>query len=729
MGQGMRMALKGETPSARARLKYITRQGEYSEGIDGPRIDLVATGSGNMPSWASDADQFWHGVDQFERANARRCVELELNLPPELTLDQQRQVVEAYAQRLLGAERMPYTWAIHDGGGKNPHCHLMFQERGLDGIDRPDAQAWFKRANSKQPALGGAKKSRSITGAAWTMHARATWAETVNDGLRAAGHEPRYDHRSKAVQRDEAVRVGDLRRAASLETLTERHEGATIHGMRRRLERGEADLDDLPDYAQHLIEQNNRVRAYNNVLRDWARSATDAELYDYFADELEDMNPASHVTAYIAEQHQQAQMRVVRLRQQLAEPEPDVVGAALKLRADVERLAQELIEWRKAHPVRSWMVKDAEKPVREARQAYLASPELAKAKQARAERKQAREELSSLELRLAELERAATAKPSHERNSLWESYRETWPARDDAREQDWAMQKASEAARRAKIKADYLHELADIKADLDKSPTERKAARSLAQMRRALESHALYQRIAMERQALKRKHRQPGRDGYKLYLLVLSNDGHAGALAELRRQQSQPKKLSAAGNAFSAEAELFPTAPALLPAVAYTVDLRGNVTYYSSQDREQPILVDSGRLVQVLDQSEAAVETGLRLALQKFGQALDVHGSPEFVAAVLGVVMRTGLRVEFKDPALAAELERLRTASSQPAQLPKVMPMTLKSEQEIEAEYAGEVYEGELGRGDGEVTDTGMSEGESDTAGPSPRVTKPFRPR
>jgi len=166
-----------------------------------------------------------------------------------------------------------------------------------------------------------------------------------------------------------------------------------------------------------------------------------------------------------------------------------------------------------------------------------------------------------------------------------------------------------------------------------------------------------------------------------------------------------------------------------MPAVAYRVDLRGNVTYYSSRDREQPILVDSGRFVQVLDQSEAAVETGLRLALQKFGKELDVHGSPEFKAAVLGVVMRTGLRVEFKDPALAAELQRLLKASSQPGQLPKVMPMTQKSEQELEAEYAGEVYEGELWQGDAEAIDTEMNEEEGDTAGPYLHVSKPLRPR
>ncbi|MCV0332920.1 hypothetical protein KUC52_29210 [Pseudomonas aeruginosa] len=161
------------------------------------------------------------------------------------------------------------------------------------------------------------------------------------------------------------------------------------------------------------------------------------------------------------------------------------------------------------------------------------------------------------------------------------------------------------------------------------------------------------------------------------------------------------------------------------------------LSYYSGEDRAQPILVDNGRLVQVLDQSQAAVETGLRLALQKFGPALNVHGSPEFAAAVLGAVMRTGLRVQFKDPALAAELERLRAESIQTVQVPKAMPVRRKTEEEIEAEYAGEVYdlddsrEGvtELDLGDAEVIDTGMGDDDSESGGPSQRVTKPPRPR
>ena len=62
---------------------------------------------------------------------------------------------------MCSQERLPYTLAIHRGGanGENPHAHLMFSERGHDGIER-DAEQWFKRYNAKAPEKGGARKSR-----------------------------------------------------------------------------------------------------------------------------------------------------------------------------------------------------------------------------------------------------------------------------------------------------------------------------------------------------------------------------------------------------------------------------------------------------------------------------------------------------------------------------------------------------------------------------------------
>lgn len=303
----MRHQLKPSTPSAAARLRYITREGRYAVGLDGPRDDLRATGSGNLPSWAGgDAAVFWAAADGYERANARRCLELELNLPRELTPAQQIAVVEDYLARLpLEAARMPYTWAIHDDGDGNPHVHLMIQERPLDGHERT-AETWFKRANRQQPERGGAIKSTWWHDRKNVFWSRALWADACNQALTQAGHEARFDARSKSVRFDEALERGQWLDAVLLSTITERHEGVAVAGMRRRLDRGECWLEDLPDYAQRLIAYNDGARAHNCRLRDWARTAPEAELLAYLAPELEHRNPSAHVACWMAAQHAQA---------------------------------------------------------------------------------------------------------------------------------------------------------------------------------------------------------------------------------------------------------------------------------------------------------------------------------------------------------------------------------------------------------------------------------------
>lgn len=303
----MRHQLKPSTPSAAARLRYITREGRYAVGLDGPRDDLRATGSANLPSWAGgDAGRFWAAADGYERANARRCLELELNLPRELTPRQQVAAVQDYLARLTAeAGPMPCTWAIHNAGDGNPHCHLMIQERPLDGHERI-AETWFKRANRQQPERGGAIKSTWWHDRKNVFWSRALWADACNQALTQAGHEARFDARSKSVRFDEALERGQWLDAVLLSTITERHEGVAVAGMRRRLDRGECWLEDLPDYAQRLIAYNDGARAHNCRLRDWARTAPEAELLAYLAPELEHRNPSAHVACWMAAQHAQA---------------------------------------------------------------------------------------------------------------------------------------------------------------------------------------------------------------------------------------------------------------------------------------------------------------------------------------------------------------------------------------------------------------------------------------
>lgn len=329
----MRHQLKARTPSAAARLSYITREGRYAVGLEGPRNDLRAMGSANLPAWADgNARQFWLAADSFERANARRCLELELNLPRELNTRQQVAAVEDYIARLTAeAGPMPCTWAIHNAGDSNPHVHLMIQERPLDGHERT-AETWFKRANRANPEKGGALKSQWWHDREHVFWSRALWADACNQSLIQGGHEARFDARSKAVRFDESLRAGDLRAAALLTTVTERHEGHAVAGMRRRYDNHEVELDDLPDYAQQLIQHNDRARAHNNGLRDWVRSASDAELREYLAaplaelrERLESESPSAQVAAWEAAQHVQAldedRVRSVATAQQAGELE------------------------------------------------------------------------------------------------------------------------------------------------------------------------------------------------------------------------------------------------------------------------------------------------------------------------------------------------------------------------------------------------------------------------
>lgn len=329
----MRHQLKARTPSAAARLSYITREGRYAVGLEGPRNDLRAMGSANLPAWADgNARQFWLAADSFERANARRCLELELNLPRELTTAQQVAAVQDYIARLTAdAGPMPCTWAIHNSGDGNPHVHLMIQERPLDGHERT-AETWFKRANRAAPEKGGALKSQWWHDREHVFWSRALWADACNQSLIQGGHEARFDARSKAARFDESLRAGDLRAAALLTTVTERHEGHAVAGMRRRYDNHEVALDDLPGYAQQLIQHNDRARAHNNGLRDWVRSASDAELREYLTaplaelrERLESESPSAHVAAWEAAQHAQAldedRVRSVATAQQAGELE------------------------------------------------------------------------------------------------------------------------------------------------------------------------------------------------------------------------------------------------------------------------------------------------------------------------------------------------------------------------------------------------------------------------
>ena len=177
---------------------YIAREGQY----DDPELDpAVYVESGNMPSWAADDPRkYWNGADLYEIANGRLFVAGEFALPRGLDVEDRIALARTFVKELTDGERLPYTFAIHagedqEGREHNPHAHVMFSERGNDGLERRP-QRWFRRADRQHPECGGAAKSRSFHGRDWVLRARERLGHTINDLLRDRGRDERVDHRT-----------------------------------------------------------------------------------------------------------------------------------------------------------------------------------------------------------------------------------------------------------------------------------------------------------------------------------------------------------------------------------------------------------------------------------------------------------------------------------------------------------------------------------------------------
>lgn len=151
-----------------------TRKG----GVDHAQIIAPA----NAPEWATDRSALWNEVEAVEkRKDAQLCREVEVAIPRELTVEQQRQLVLDFAREQFVARGMVADVAFHHQDGENPHAHILLTTRtiGPDGFGQK-AREWNDKQLLEQ----------------W----RSQWAEHANRALERAGHAERIDHRSLADQ-------------------------------------------------------------------------------------------------------------------------------------------------------------------------------------------------------------------------------------------------------------------------------------------------------------------------------------------------------------------------------------------------------------------------------------------------------------------------------------------------------------------------------------------------
>ena len=251
--------------SAGAKDDYLERERKYKEE-EGQEPEVEHIEHGHMPEWAADdPHRYWEAADQHERVNGTLYREVQFALPRELDPDQRRELAVGFAERLTGKEHLPYTLALHRGGGENPHAHLMINERRNDGIPR-SAETWFKRANSKHPEKGGARKTRSLQGKRWLRQTRKSWESAANRALAEAGRGERIDCRSLADRRDDAMVRGDLEEAAEFSREPEVHLGPAA-----------LKTPDEKDSLPGITAKAAAVQEHNSALR-FERTRVDEDL-------------------------------------------------------------------------------------------------------------------------------------------------------------------------------------------------------------------------------------------------------------------------------------------------------------------------------------------------------------------------------------------------------------------------------------------------------------------
>ena len=88
----------------------------------------------SAPLEYTNAETLWNAIENYETAdNARTAKKIQIALPRELELSEQKTIVEEYIRGTLVQEGYCTTYAIHDGGIQgNPHAHILVSNRPLN---------------------------------------------------------------------------------------------------------------------------------------------------------------------------------------------------------------------------------------------------------------------------------------------------------------------------------------------------------------------------------------------------------------------------------------------------------------------------------------------------------------------------------------------------------------------------------------------------------------------
>ncbi|CAM3107718.1 MobA/MobL family protein [Streptobacillus felis] len=191
-------------------LSYINGEDKYKNKKD--HIEFIETK--NLPEIFESVKDFWNTALQYERKNANIYREFEITLPKEFNKEKNKEILDRFLDKTFGKDYV-YNYSIHNPNGNQPHAHVMFNERKLDGIKR-EKENFFKRYIPEYPEKGGAKKNSELKNKTYLKNIRKNWEEHLNLYLESSGIE-KISSKTLKKQREESINEGNLIKAEILD--------------------------------------------------------------------------------------------------------------------------------------------------------------------------------------------------------------------------------------------------------------------------------------------------------------------------------------------------------------------------------------------------------------------------------------------------------------------------------------------------------------------------------
>jgi hypothetical protein len=186
----------GQTYDYRSEIDRAAAYIDRSEGFEEGRKAALFTGlygPAGAPEWTRGREhigEFWNRLEQFEKhERAQIAVPIDIALPHELTLDQNRTLIQDHIRERFVRKGFVVQLAIHEpehGEARNIHAHLLVSTRQVD----------------KHGFVASKEQSRQnfLHRSEYVQDLREHWEHVANRHLARHGHDIQIDSRTLKAQ-------------------------------------------------------------------------------------------------------------------------------------------------------------------------------------------------------------------------------------------------------------------------------------------------------------------------------------------------------------------------------------------------------------------------------------------------------------------------------------------------------------------------------------------------